>query len=110
MNPPSENDPSKLAKSRLAEICRKMDAAARLGWAMVVCEILLFLLLVLALVDYWLMLPMTLRACGALALAGLVTFGLIRFVRFYSRPTHLKQGALEVESQRPELGCEISTA
>src|SRR5262249_50283580 len=28
----------------------------------------------------------------------------------HSRPTRLKQGALKIESRRPELGCEISTA
>src|SRR5262249_10106981 len=110
MNIPSENDPSKLAKSRLGEICRNMDVTARLSWLMAVCEITLLLLLLLALMDYWLMLPLVLRVFGALALGALMVVGLIRLVRFYLRPTHLKQGALKVESQRPELGCELSTA
>jgi len=110
MNSPSENDPSKLAKHRLGEVCRNLDLSARLTWILAIGEILLLVGFALALLDYWLILPVALRTVGALALTGLVLFGLVRFVRFYRRPMHLKQGALRVESQRPELGCEISTA
>jgi hypothetical protein len=34
----------------------------------------------------------------------------MRLVSFFLRPTRLKQGALKIESQRPDLGCEVSTA
>lgn len=110
MNSPSENEPSKLARKRLAEVCRRMDSSARAAWMLATGEILLLAVLALALLDYWLILPVTFRAIGAGALASLVLFGLIRLVRFYRRPTRLKEGALRVESQRPELGCEISTS
>src|SRR5579859_1228025 len=110
MNSPSENDPSNLAKNRLAEVCRRMDISTRVGWALAIGETLLLVAFGLALLDYWLILPIGLRAIGALILASLILLGLVRLVRFYRRPTHLKQGALRVESQRPELGCEISTA
>ena len=110
MNAPSGNDPEDLARQRLAQACRTMDKSARLHWVLLMAETLLLVLLGLALVDYWLILPLPLRAVGAFGLAVLVVFGLVRLVRFYSRPTRLKQGALAIESKRPELGCEVSTA
>ena len=110
MNAPSENEPSTIAKSRLAEICKKMDASARRSWVLIICEVVMLVASTLALVDYWLLLPVGLRAAGALTLVAVVLFGLVRLVGFHSRPTRLKQGALKIESRRPELGCEISTA
>ena len=110
MNEPSENDPSNLAKQRLARACQAMDKSTRVGWALLVCEALLLALLGLAVADYWLILPLLLRTAGALGLATLLIIGVVRLVRFYLRPTRLKQGALVLESRRPELGCEVSTA
>lgn len=110
MNAPSGNHPENLARQRLAAACRAMDRAARLRWMIVVCQILVALVLGLALADYWLLLPVMIRATGALALAALLVLGAVRLLRFFLRPTHLKQGALAIESKRPDLGCEVSTA
>jgi hypothetical protein len=110
MNATPGNDPENLARQRLSQACRAMDKSTRLRWVLLVCQMLLLLVLGLALVDYWLILPVPLRAAGALGLAVLALFGVVRFVRFCLRPTHLKQGALTIESKRPELGCEVSTA
>jgi hypothetical protein len=110
MNTPSGNDPSDLAKQRLARACRALDNSVRLRWVLLIFQLLLAAILAIALVDYWLLLPVSLRSVGALALGVLFLFGLGRLVRFFTRPTRLKEGALAIESQRPELGCEVSTA
>src|SRR6516164_1930962 len=54
MNPSSEHNPSEPARNKLLEICRKMDASARLAWTLAICELLLLVGLGLALADYWL--------------------------------------------------------
>ena len=110
MNTPSGDDSANLAKERLARACRDLDRSTRLRWALVVGEVLLLALLGLALADYWLILPVALRGVGALGLGVLILLGAMRLVSFFLRPTRLKQGALKIESQRPDLGCEISTA
>ena len=110
MNTPSENDPAELAKQRLARSCRNLDRSTRLRWVLLVFEWVLLALLVLGLSDYWLVLPVGLRAVGALALGTLLLCGAVRLVTFLLRPTRLKQGALKLEALRPELGCEVSTA
>ncbi len=110
MKEPSENDPSNLARQRLAQACEAMDKTTRFGWAMMVGEAALLAMLGLAVADYWLMMPVLLRTAGSLGLALLLIIGVVRLVRFYRRPTRLKQGALVIESGRPELGCEVSTA
>src|SRR5437588_6673475 len=110
MNTPSGNDPENLAKQRLSQACRAMDKSDRLRWVLILGEVLLVLLLSLALLDYWMLLPLGLRAGAALCLGALMLFGLVRLVRFFLKPTRLKQGALAIESKRPDLGCEISTA
>jgi hypothetical protein len=107
MNTP--NDPSDLAKQSLASACRAIDRATRLRWVMVTAQLLVLAVIALGLIDYWLILPVSLRALGAAGLALLAVVGAIRLIRFMLRPTGLKQGALTLESQRPELGCEVST-
>ena len=110
MPAPSDHDASKAAKRRLTEACHTKDTSVRLAWAITVCEAILLGIIALALVDYWLMLPVALRSLGATGLALLAAIGVIRLVRFYRRPTALKEAALDLESERPEIGCEISTA
>ncbi len=110
MNADSQNDPAKLAAARLTDACRTRDRAARLRWTLAICEATVLAALVLALIDYWWMLSVAARSVGALLLAALALGGLARLIQLYRRPTGLKKGALEVEAQRPDLGCEISTA
>jgi hypothetical protein len=110
MDPNSENDPARLARHRLSQFCGSRDRAVRRCWLLAICEAILLVTLALALLDYWWMLPPVARTTGALALAALAMLGVARLIGFYRRPTGLKKGALEVESQRPDLGCEISTA
>ena len=110
MDPMSENDPARLARHRLSQFCGTRDRAVRRCWLLAICEAVLLVTLALALLDYWWMLPPVVRTTGALALAALAVLGVARLIGFYRRPTGLKRGALEVESQRPDLGCEISTA
>lgn len=109
-NLPSPNDPSKLAQTRLAEACQTKDTSVRLAWAITICEAILLGVFAIALADYWLMLPVWIRSSGGLIVASLAGIGIFRLVRFYRRPTRLKEAALDVEAQRPALGCEISTA
>ncbi len=110
MNPEFENDTSKVARTRLAAFCSARDRSVRMGWILAICQTLLVAALVLALIDYWWMLPKAVRSVGALALATVAVLGLVRLAQFYRRPTGLKRGALELETERQELGCEISTA
>ena len=110
MDSDSENQASNLARSHLVKACGTRDSARRLGWILAIGETLLLAALVLALLDYWWMLPSLVRSAGALGLVAVAALGLIRLVRFCRRPTGLKEGALAIESARPELGCEISTA
>jgi hypothetical protein len=110
MHPDSENQPPNLAQSRLRDACATRDRAVRLRWILAICEVILLAGVALALLDYWWMLPTPVRVIGALGLAAAIAFGMVRLVWFYRKPTGLKQGALAIESERPELGCEISTA
>ena len=110
MDPNSDNDPARLARQRLSQFCGTRDRAVRRCWLLAICEAVLLVALTLALLDYWWMLPPAVRTTGALALAALALLGVARLIGLYRRPTGLKKGALEVKSQRPDLGCEISTA
>jgi hypothetical protein len=57
MNAPSGNDPENLAREELSRACRSIDKSNRLRWVLLVCQILLAMVLALALIDYWLILP-----------------------------------------------------
>jgi hypothetical protein len=110
MTTPLENNPSDLARNRLAKACHNIDRNARINWTLTISQVVLLAVLVLALVDYWLMLPFAVRTLGALGVVSLVLLGVFRLVRLLMRPTRLKPGALRLEAEQPELGCEISTA
>ncbi|MEW6159717.1 MAG: DUF4175 family protein, partial [Verrucomicrobiota bacterium] len=103
-------DPSHIAKTKLEQAAKTKDKSVRLAWAITLCEAVLLSVFAIALIDYWLMLPVTLRSIAALMLAGLIGLGIYRLIRFFRRPTRLKEAALDVEATKPDLGCEISTA
>src|SRR6185436_16190382 len=104
------NDSSKFANERLEAARRAKDMSKRLAWAGTIGAIGLLVLLGLALVDYWIVLSVPARAGGALLLAGLIGYGLFRFVTYWRQPTRLKEVALDAEAQRPDAGCVVSTA
>src|SRR5262245_31060104 len=110
MNESAPENPSQAAKDHLDKACRARDKSVRLAWAITIAEALLLAVAALALADYWLMLPLRIRIPGVAGLGLVALFGIWRLVRFYRRRSKLKDTALDIEAQRPELGCDISTA
>lgn len=105
MNPPAEQ-----ARERLARNAARKDAARRLGLAAATVAGLLLGLLLVMLLDYGLGLPTGVRvAAGGLLLASLAA-GWRRWRLAQRQRTSLKEAALDLESARPGLGCEVSTA
>ncbi len=104
------NNSSEFANQRLREAGRAKDRAKRLAWAFVIGAALLEVLLGVALIDYWLALPAGLRMAGFMLLLLLLATGLGGWLKLRRRPTTIKEAALDTESQRPDLGCVISTA
>src|SRR2546427_7750482 len=104
------NPPTDVAQARLRAFCRSKDLARRCVWLTLVLVATLAALLALALLDYWLMLPLAVRVAGCLLLSGMVLSGVVRLVQLFRKPASLKEAALDVEAQRPALGCAISTA
>src|SRR5437763_1596717 len=105
-----QDDAPQAAKRRLTDACRTKDTSVRLAWAITVSEAVLLGIAAVALVDYWLMLPVWMRTLAAASMGLLCLLGLYRLIKFMRRPTQLKEAALDVEAARPELGCQISTA
>lgn len=105
-----KDDAARRAGEQLREACRTKDTSIRLAWAITAGEAMLLCVLAVALADYWLMLPVWMRSTGAGVIALLFLVGLARLIRFFRRPTPLKEAALDLEAARPELGCEVSTA
>jgi hypothetical protein len=67
-------------------------------------------LILLALIDYWLMLPLVVRFAGAGVLVLLGGWGFAGLLHLWRHASSLKQVALGIEARRPELGCVVSTA
>ena len=101
---------SEFANKRLRAAGRAKDKAKRLAWGFLVGATILEVLLAVALIDYWLSLPVPLRMGGFIVLLLLLAVGLAGWLKLRRRPTSLKEAALDTEAQRPELGCVISTA
>jgi hypothetical protein len=110
MNESEKNDSPKFAQERLLEACRTKDRSKRWAWTSLIGTTVLLVMMGLAFVDYRVMLAWPIRLAGATLLATLLAFGLFRLRKFWRRPTRFKEAALDVEAQRPELGCEVSTA
>jgi hypothetical protein len=93
------------------EIARRAKNRVRLlDCVVVVCTAILAVILTAALIDYWWLLSFAGRCAGIGLMAFLAAIGAVRFIRFFLRPISPKQVALEMEAQRPELGCVVSTA
>ena len=95
---------------RLETAQRSKERTRRLALTLNVAVAGLLIILGAALIDYWRRLTSAERAVDTALLAVLVVGWLVRLVQFARRPATLKQVALEIETQRPELGCVVSTA
>ena len=105
MNQPSQNNASRLELEQ-----RSRERARRLALTLNVAVTGLLIILGAALIDYWRRLTTAERAIDTALLAILMIVWLVRLIQFTRRPATLKQVALEIEAQRPELGCVVSTA
>jgi hypothetical protein len=104
------NKHSQYNADRLETARRAKDRARRLAWVVGLGAAGLALILAAALVDDWWLLPLAARMAGLGLMGLLALFGLVRLVQFMLHPTSAKQVALDLEAQRPELGCVVSTA
>ncbi|MBI5388371.1 MAG: hypothetical protein HZA90_27210 [Verrucomicrobia bacterium] len=104
------NDPSSTARARLTDLSRSKDTSRRTAWLLTIGGLALLILLAVALVDYWLVLPVLARAAASTVLAAFGLVGLVRLVRLVRHATPLKEAALDVEARVPAAGCTISTA
>src|SRR5207249_4329421 len=101
---------SQYTVDRLETIRRARNQAARTAWIVKIVTVLLLAVLVFALADYRMLLSQTARITGTIVLAGIVLFGLVRLWQFLRKRGDTKEVALELEAQRNELGCVVSTA
>lgn len=104
------NDPSQQAGAKLLATSHAKDKARRFAWGLLITATVLEVLLCVALIDYWLVLPGSLRTGGFALLLVLLALGVGGWLRLRRRPTTIKEAALDAEAQRPELGCVVSTA
>ena len=103
------NTPADQARSRLAQTAGRKDAARRTGLAAATVAGLLLGSLIVMLMDYRLMLPPAVRLVAWSVLVLGLAAGARRWLRLSRRKTALKEAALDIESARPGLGCEVST-
>jgi hypothetical protein len=104
------NQPSQYNASRLETAQWARERTRRLALTLNAAVTGLLIILGAALIDYWRRLTSAERVVDTALLATLVVVWLVRLVQFARRPATLKQVALEIETQRPELGCVVSTA
>ena len=104
------NTPADQARRQLAQTAGRKDSARRTGAVATMAAGLLLGSLAVMLVDYELLLPSGVRVLAWLGLLIGLALGLRQWVRLRRQFTPLKEAALDLESTRPELGCEVSTA
>jgi len=104
------DDASKYAKNKLLAASRAKDRSRQIALACSIAAGTILILLAVALLDYWLLLPTSLRLGGVFLLAVVLSGGMYQLLKTFLTPTHLKEAALDAESERPDLGCELSTA
>jgi Domain of unknown function (DUF4175) len=104
------NKHSEYTADRLESARRTKSRVRLLTCAIVVGTVVLAVILTAALIDYWWLLSFAERCVALAIMASLAVFGAVRFGRYLLHPISAKQVALEMEAQRPELGCVVSTA
>lgn len=97
-------------RDQLAVAGQGRDRAIRLATVLTVTGLLATVLLGMALLDYRLILPASVRWGTLMVMGILVIAGGLRWAILRCRPTSMKQSALEVEAAQPDAGCEVSTA
>ncbi len=105
MNKHLQYNADRLETARMAK-----DRARRLAFISSLCAVALGFALAIAVGDYWWQLPAPARLVGIGGLGLIGIFGCVRLWHLLYHPTSAKQVALELETQRPELGCVVSTA
>ncbi len=105
MNPSADN-----ARSSLAAASHAKDAARRLRAGVLATALVASGLLVAAAADYWIVLPPAARWAGLAGLLFVAGVSVDRVRRLWRRPASLREVALDFESDRPDAGCEVSTA
>ena len=101
---------SNLARAQLAAAGRKRDQTTSVATGLTVAALIIWVFLVVAVVDYWVLLPAAARWLAVSALGSLAVMGGTRMLQLRRRSTTLKQAALDLEATQPQLGCEVSTA
>lgn len=104
------NTPADQARRQLAQTAGRKDSARRTGAVATMAAGLLLGSLAVMLVDYELLLPSGVRVLAWLGLLIGLALGLRQWLRLRRQTTPLKEAALDLESTRPEFGCEVSTA
>ena len=104
------NTPADQARRQLAQTAGRKDTARRTGAVAAMVAGLLLGSLAVMLVDYKLLLPTGVRVLAWLGLLLGLVLGVRQWLRLRQQATPLKEAALDLESTRPELGCEVSTA
>ena len=82
------------ARARLAATGRAKDRSRRLATIFIVTGLILAAWLLVALLDYWLMLPMGPRWAALIGLCLLAVGGVWQMRRLWRQPTALKEAAL----------------
>ena len=107
----NENKPFGSEALQLLELaCRRKSNSSRLAWILSTAGLGLGALLLAALLDYWLVLPVLLRAVAALLVLAAAGFGFLNLYRALRRKPPLKEAALDLEQEHPAAGCTLSTA
>jgi hypothetical protein len=101
---------SNFAKDRLQAASRARDKSRQLALLCSVAAGVTLILLAVAMLDYWFLLPMSARLGGVTLLLAVLGVGARQFVKSRRQTTRLKEAALDAEASRPDLGCELSTA
>jgi hypothetical protein len=94
----------------LETACRQKANSSRTAWLLATGAMGLGSLLLVAVVDYWVLLSWPFRCGGALIILLLTGFGVVRLAGCLRRKTALKEAALDLEREYPEAGCVVSTA
>src|SRR5262245_52126467 len=97
-------------RDQLAGAGRGRDGAVRFATALTVIGALVAVLLLVALLDYEMILPAPIRWSAVGLMAVIFAGGCLRLLWLLRRPTSLKQSALDIEATRPGAGLEVSTA